>query len=60
MGYLHYSERHKEVAILVKAGYGCPAGTLFFRGERIQCPVFCITLSKGGRSASSKLTTKEW
>ncbi len=46
--------------------------SLFFRGERIQCPVFCITRSKGGRSpstllramslsngASSKLTTKE-
>ncbi len=23
--------------------------SLFFRGERIQCPVFCITRSKGGR-----------
>jgi hypothetical protein len=32
---------------------------LFFRGERIQCPVFCISRSKGGRRASSKLTTKE-
>ena len=21
----------------------------FFRGERIRCPVFCITRSKGGR-----------
>jgi hypothetical protein len=37
----------------------CPAGTLFFRGERIQCPVFCITRSKGGRRTSSKLSTKE-
>jgi hypothetical protein len=32
---------------------------LFFRGERIRCPVFCITLSKGGRRASSGLSTKE-
>jgi len=33
--------------------------SLFFRGERIQCPISCITRSKGGRRASSKLTTKE-
>jgi len=33
--------------------------SLFFRGERIQCPVFCITRSKGGRRVSSGLSTKE-
>ena len=31
----------------------------FFRGERIQSPVSCITRSKGGRRASSGLSTKE-
>jgi len=31
----------------------------FFRGERIQCPVFCISRSKGGRRASSGLSIKE-
>jgi hypothetical protein len=34
-------------------------GLLFFRGERIRCPIFCITRSKGGRKASSGLSTKE-
>ncbi len=34
-------------------------GLLFFRGERIQCLVFCISRSKGGRRASRGLSTKE-
>jgi hypothetical protein len=34
-------------------------GHFFFRGERIRCPIFCITRSKGGRRASSGLSTKE-
>jgi hypothetical protein len=33
--------------------------SLFYRGEEVQCPTFCITHSKGGRRASSRLTTKE-
>jgi hypothetical protein len=33
--------------------------SLLFRGERIQCPISCISRRKGGRRASSKLTTKE-
>jgi hypothetical protein len=42
--------------MLLMSGRGV---SLFFRGERIQCPIFCITRSEGGRRASSKLTTKE-
>jgi hypothetical protein len=34
-------------------------GLFFFRGERIQCQISCITRSKGGRRASGRLSTKE-
>src|SRR4030042_175901 len=33
-------------------------GLFFFIGERIQCPISCITRSKGGRRASRTLSTK--
>src|SRR4030043_334850 len=36
----------------------CPARTLFFQSERIQCPVFCITLSKGGQSEVTAVLRK--
>jgi hypothetical protein len=34
-----------------------PWGSLF-RGEIVHCPIFCITLSKGGRRASSQINHK--
>src|SRR4030042_1909409 len=34
-------------------------GLLFLQSEEVQCPVSCITRVKGGRRASTRLTTKE-
>jgi hypothetical protein len=39
--------------------YPAPGVSLFFGGEKVQCPVLCITRSKGGRRASSGLSRKE-
>src|SRR4030042_3342553 len=55
-----FSERIKCSYSTLRFPYLSGRGvSLFFRGERRQCPTFCITHSKGGRRASSKLTTKE-
>jgi len=40
-------------------GPECPVGgSFFYRGEEVRCPIFSITRSKGGRRASSRLSTK--
>jgi hypothetical protein len=55
----YYSERLKKPGIMTIAIPLYVRQGPFFRGERIQYPVFCITRSKGGRKASVRLSTKE-